>query len=125
MKGMRNEELALERERIARDVELVAALERGLSEGSYEGTQSRMADLLAARLEKSGRLVAWGGGGPMGIAPRYLKAGDHDRAMHWLEKAYEAHSANLPYVAADPLWDPMRSNPRFQALVRKLGLPQR
>jgi hypothetical protein len=41
------------------------------------------------------------------------------------EAEFEARNPNPPYVAADPLYDPMRSNPRFQALVRKLGLPQR
>jgi len=51
-KGMRDEHLALQREHIARDPELVAAFEQGLSEANYEGAIRSIADLRAARLRK-------------------------------------------------------------------------
>jgi len=121
--GMRDEQLAFEREYFARDRDLLAALEQGLTEAGFKGAMRRMADLLAARLERSGRLVAPRGGGAMGVAQRYFWAGDHDRALHWLAKAEEAHSANLPYVAFQPLWDPVRADPRFQDLLRRMNLP--
>jgi TolB-like protein/Tfp pilus assembly protein PilF len=121
--GMLDEQLAFDRERLARDAEFVAALERGFAEGGYAGAQRRVADLLAARLEKSGRLVAPGGGGVMGIAQRHLWAGDYDQAIRWLERAHDVHSANLPYVSFQPLWDPLRSDPRFQDLLRRMNLP--
>jgi hypothetical protein len=63
------------------------------------------------------------GFGPMGIAPKYLYAGDYDRAIDWLETAYEVHSANVPYISFDPRYDPLRSNPRFQDLLRRMNLP--
>jgi len=41
-----------------------------------------------------------------------------------LEKAYEQRDPNMPYLSCWPLCDPLRSDPRFQALMRRIGLPQ-
>jgi hypothetical protein len=43
--------------------------------------------------------------------------------MDWLEKAFEFHDPNLPYVGFEPIWDPLRSDPRFQDLLRRMNLP--
>jgi tetratricopeptide (TPR) repeat protein len=59
---------------------------------------------------------------PVGIAWCYLDAGDYERAIDWLEEAYEVRDPNLPYIG-DPGWDPMRSDLRFQDLVERMGLP--
>jgi tetratricopeptide (TPR) repeat protein len=117
-KGMRDEQLAHQRQRIAPDPERVAAFERGLEEGGYEGAQRGIADVLAARYGKSG----WGEFGASGIAFRYLDAGDYDLAIDWLEKAYDEHDPNLPYIGL-PAYDPLRSYPRFKDLLRRIGLP--
>jgi serine/threonine-protein kinase len=116
-KGMRNEQLADQCLRIARDPERVAAFERGLKEGGYEGAQRALADVLAARYEKGLYPL------PVGIAMRYLDAGDKDRAIAWLLKAYDIRDQNLPYIGM-PNWDSLLGDPRFQALVRRVGLPQ-
>ena len=116
IKGMREEQLADQRLRIARDPERLAAFERGLAEAGYEGAQRGIADVLAARYEKGQY------GSADGIAHRYLDAGDKDRAIDWLYKAYETHDSSLAYLG-NPLWDPLRSDPRFQALLRRIGLP--
>ena len=116
--GMREEQLADQRQRIAPDPERVAALERGLEEGGYEGAQRAIADVFAARYGKPGKWISGG----RGIALRYLDAGDYDRAIDWLEKAYEEHDPVLPYIGI-PTWAPLRSNPRFQDLLRRIGLP--
>ncbi len=124
-KGMRSEQLAQQRKRIARDPERVAAFEKGLAEGGYEGAQRCIADLLAARYEKTGgvpehkaRRVYM----PCAISLRYMDARDYDRALDWLEEAYEARDPNIVALVR-PLYDPLRSDPRFQALARKLNLP--
>jgi tetratricopeptide (TPR) repeat protein len=117
IKGMRDESLAMQRERIAKDPERVAALERGLAEAGYEGAQRRIADVLAARYEKSGRM------GAGIIALRYFDGRDYGRAIDWLEKSYDERDPNLPYIGK-PLFDPLRTDPRFQALLRRMGLPQ-
>ena len=125
-KGMRDEQLADQRERIARDPERVAAFEQGLAEGGYEGAQRRIADLLAARYEKARGVPDAGARRvfmPVWIAWRYLDAGDCERAIDWLEEAYEARDPNLPYVGS-PSWDALRADPRFRALLRRIGLPE-
>lgn len=64
-----------------------------------------------------------------GIAPPYLVAGiytalqDHDAAFEWLEKAYEQRDIQLVSLKVDPTLDGLRSDPRFTALVRRVGLP--
>jgi len=127
VKGMRDEQLAQQRQRIAKDGGRVAAFERGLAEGGYEGAQRAIADLLAARYEKAGGVPNPGASRvylPSAIALRYRDAGDYGRAIDWLEEAYEVRDPNLPYNIADPVYDPLRSDPRFQALARRMGLPQ-
>jgi hypothetical protein len=43
--------------------------------------------------------------------------------MDWLEKAFDYRDPNLPYLRL-PAYDPLRADPRFQSLARRLGLPQ-
>ena len=116
VKGMRDEQLADQRLRIANDPERIAAFERGLAEGGYEGAQRGIADVLAARYAKSQYHNA------PGVALRYLDAGDNDRAIEWLQKAYDVHDPELAYSSMPP-WDRLRDDPRYQALLRRIGLP--
>jgi serine/threonine-protein kinase len=125
-KGMRDEQLAHQRQRIADDPERVAAFERGLAEDGYEGAQRAIAELLASRFEESGGVPNAGVTQvylPKHVALRYLDAGDYARAIDWLEKAFDIRDPNLPYVAAQPVWDPLRSDPRFQDLLKRMNLP--
>ena len=55
------------------------------------------------------------------ISMIYASLGDRDQAMNWLEKAYEERFN--PGVLLRPGFDPLRSDPRFQALARRTGLP--
>jgi tetratricopeptide (TPR) repeat protein len=126
MKGMREGVLASQRERIAKDPGRVAAFEKGLSEGGYEGAQRALAELLAARYEKAGGVPSGGALRvfmPCGIAVRFLEARDYDRALDWFEKAYDVRDPELLYGIASPTVDPLRSDPRFQALARRMNLP--
>jgi len=50
-----------------------------------------------------------------------LGVGDHARAIENLEKAYEANSQLLAWVGRDAIFDPLRAQPRFMALMRKLN----
>jgi len=54
------------------------------------------------------------------IAMVYVGLGDAEQAMNWLEKAYEARFN--PHILLRPELDPLRSNPRFKALLQRLGL---
>ena len=55
------------------------------------------------------------------IAMVYASLGDKDQAMNWLEKGYEDRFN--PGVLLRPAFDPLRSDPRFQNLVHRIGLP--
>ena len=61
---------------------------------------------------------------PVDIAQLYLMAGENSRALDWLELGFEEHAAGMPYLSADPLYDPLRDDPRFQVLLRRMNLPQ-
>jgi TolB-like protein len=62
-------------------------------------------------------------GPPERLATTYLQLGQTGKAMDALEKSYAQHAPNIIYLRADPYYDPLRSEPRFQALERKMGLP--
>jgi len=98
------------------DTAAVAALQRGYESGGYQGALRAAAETLEA--ESKTRFVT-----PWQIGTLYTRAGDEERALDYLEKAYEAHDPNMPSLAVDPIFDYMRGDPRFQALLRKLGLP--
>ena len=51
----------------------------------------------------------------------YAGLGEKDQAFAWLEKAYGERTSRLGYLKVEPLWDPLRSDPRFAALVRRIG----
>ncbi len=52
-----------------------------------------------------------------------VRPGDYDRAIEWLERAFEVRDPMLPYNGFYPIWDPLRSDPRFQDLLRRMNLP--
>ena len=52
----------------------------------------------------------------------YVGLGDRDQAMIWLDKAYQARFN--PSILLRPAFDPLRSDARFQDLLRRIGLPQ-
>jgi serine/threonine-protein kinase len=51
-------------------------------------------------------------------------AGDRARALDWLETAYAERDPQMLYIGINPIFDPLRAEPRFQALVKTMGLPQ-
>jgi tetratricopeptide (TPR) repeat protein len=60
--------------------------------------------------------------GPETIAAVYFMLGDRDKGFEWLDKAYEARSAYLALLRSDRRWDSVRDDPRFVALVKKVGI---
>ena len=54
----------------------------------------------------------------------YAGLGDKDAALRLLEKSYEQHGATMPYLAVDPFWYGMHSDPRYADLLRRMGLPR-
>ena len=52
----------------------------------------------------------------------YIGLRENDRAFEWLEKSYLEHSNSLLWLGVSPLFDPLRSDPRFDNLLRRVGL---
>jgi tetratricopeptide (TPR) repeat protein len=53
----------------------------------------------------------------------YVGLGNRDKAFAWLNRAYEEHSFGLAFLKVEPRFDPLRSDARFQDLLRRMGLP--
>jgi tetratricopeptide (TPR) repeat protein len=60
---------------------------------------------------------------PYSVALVHAGLGDRDQALAWLDKAYADRSDYMPYLGLEPMLDSLRSDPRFGALVRRVGLP--
>ena len=58
---------------------------------------------------------------PFNLAIVHLGLGDRARALDYLEQAYDNNSQWMPYLRGDRIWDPLRSDPRFAALMKKLA----
>jgi tetratricopeptide (TPR) repeat protein len=58
---------------------------------------------------------------PFDLALVSLGLGDHGRAVDYLERAYAADSQWMGWLNEDSIFDPLRAEPRFMALLRKLG----
>ena len=59
---------------------------------------------------------------PHSIAVIYHGLGDKEQTFQWLEKAYEERDVRLTFLRTDPKWDSLRSDARFEDLVRRVGL---
>ena len=67
------------------------------------------------------RLHDAGAADPFQVAMVQLGLGRHERAIDWLERAYDARTSYLLYINQAPQFDPLRDNERFQELVRRIG----
>jgi serine/threonine protein kinase/Tfp pilus assembly protein PilF len=57
-----------------------------------------------------------------GLASIYSRLGDRESALAWLERAWDEHDSTLAWLKVHPRFDPLRREPRFEELMRKLGL---
>ncbi len=60
---------------------------------------------------------------PGDIAEAYVWLGDHDRAMDWLQKAFDERTFSMAYLKVHPAFDPIRQDPRFINLLLRLNFP--
>ena len=115
--GRHEEAMEMWRTSYQANPEALEALERGYQAGGYLSALKAVADL---RVERSAttHVVPWQ------IATLYTRAGLGEEALAYLELAFEEHDPNIPYISSDAIFDYMRAEPRFQALMDRLGLPQ-
>ena len=118
-KGMHEEALAEARKfySVLHDREVEDALTRGYSEGGYARAMHLGAEVLAARSART-HVPA------VRIARLYAHAGDKDEVLRWLQKACDDRETPLTHLAVAWDWDFLRSDARFQDLLRRVGLPQ-
>jgi tetratricopeptide (TPR) repeat protein len=63
---------------------------------------------------------------PMAFALAYVGLGETDEALAWLQKAYDLRAPGLLYaLTGESAYDPLRSDPRFDDLVRRIGFPEK
>jgi eukaryotic-like serine/threonine-protein kinase len=97
--------------------EFASALEQGFRSAGWKGALTKGIEARQAQ-RKTGYSSAYQ------IATLYADLGDKDQAFQWLNKAYQEREWLLVDLKTDFLLDPLRSDPRFAELVRKVGLPQ-
>lgn len=98
------------------DQEAVEVLAKGEAEGGYHKALEELAELLIDRSDST--FVT-----PWQIATIYTRAGQKDKALVWLEKAFAYHDTNMPYIGVDPIFDILKDDPRFSNLLKKMNLP--
>jgi hypothetical protein len=99
------------------DAESAATMEQGFRSAGWKGAVAKAIEYRKTQ-RKSGYYSAFI------IATFYADLGDKDQAFHWLNIAYQEHDWLLISLKTNFRLDPIRSDPRFAELVRKVGLPQ-
>jgi TolB-like protein/Tfp pilus assembly protein PilF len=100
---------------VRHDSEALNALSKGEKEGGYAMALQCVAELFIER-SKSRYITPWQ------IATLYTRAGKKELALEWLEKAFDEHDPNMPYLSVDPIFDYMRSDQSFLDLMRRMNL---
>jgi len=99
------------------DAEFAAALDRGFRSSGWKGALTQAIKTVQARRKATYF-------SPYIIARLYADLGDKERAFQWLDTAYRERDFLLLGLATQFQFDPLRSDPRFAELLRKIGLPQ-
>jgi len=60
---------------------------------------------------------------PWSFCRQHMALGDHDKALHFLDRSFEERSTLALFAPIDPLLEPLRADPRFAAIVGRLRLP--
>jgi hypothetical protein len=100
-----------------KDMEFASALEQGLHAGGWKEALTKGIDVRLAQ-RKAGYTSAYD------IAVLYAGLGEKNEVFRWLTAAYEERDYQMESLRTDFRLDPVRSDPRFAELVRKVGLPQ-
>jgi len=97
--------------------DLAATIGEDFRTSGYPGV---MKSWLAGLMEVSKR----GYVSPYNIAQIHAQLGDKNQTLASLEQAYNQRDSNLTYVKVEPAFDEVRSEPQFQQLVQRLGIPR-
>ena len=114
----RQKEAVEEREKVlslSGSPELAASIAEDFSKYGYKGVQQSWLDGLT-EISKHGYVS------PFSIAEGYMRLGQKEKSFEWLERAYEEHDSGLVSIAVEPMFDPVRAEPRFKDIVRRMKL---
>jgi len=120
-KGLHSEAIAACEEAVARSGRTPIAM-GALGYANALAGQREAARQVAVALEDAAAQQYVGGSS---IAMVYAGLGDQDRAFAWLERAYEERDVQLVHLADYAFFDPLRADPRFAALLGRMGLEKR
>jgi tetratricopeptide (TPR) repeat protein len=115
-------------ERIGRCDEAIAELERvGAAGGIYILMELASAHAVAGRPKEARRILAEQLTkrefiDPGLVAMVHADLQDRDEAFRWLEKSYQERSPEVVFLKVEPKFDPLRSDPRFTSLLRRVKL---
>ena len=114
LQGRYEEALEEERSLYPPDSGYLKAVEQGFEDGGPRGADRAAGDYLASRSSPS----------PILVARTYAAAGEVDLAFEWLDRAYAVREPQLLHVVAYPQFDAIRSDPRYEELLRRIGIFQ-
>jgi serine/threonine-protein kinase len=111
-----------EAERVLREAEAMpgagsyttATLGYALARGGHRGEAERILDSVESASRR-------GYVSPVALATLHIGLGDHERALDEAERALEERRGWLAYLRVNPLMDPLRGEPRFDALIRRMA----
>ncbi len=99
--------------------EITDAMDTGFRSGGLQAAMRKAIEVALARRKSSTNFVS-----SFQIASFYAELGDKDRAFDWLNTAYQERDNYLEALRTTYWMDSLRSDPRYSALVRKIGFPQ-
>ena len=97
------------------DPQMLTRLKKVYAESGEEGVLRDKLNYLLGQMKKGDERTFW-------IATTYAQLGDNDKAFEWLNKAIDDRGVIFTYFVADFRWDKMRSDPRYTAVLRRVGL---
>jgi adenylate cyclase len=81
--------------------------------GRHQAAEAALKELIASHANDSA----------FQIAEVYAYRGEVDKALDWLERAYQQHDAGLTFLKVDPMFNNLRQNPRYIQLLEEMQLP--
>ena len=114
----KQKEAVAEREKalsLSGGAELAASIEEDFNKSGYKGVLQSWLDGLT-ELSKHSYVSSYS------IAESYMRMGEKQKAFEWLEKAYEEHDSSLVSLAVEPMFESLRTDPRFKEIIRRMKL---
>ena len=100
---------------ITKETDIAAQVKRAYQSAGFDRAQRRYSELMAPALVKRHAF-------PYSIAAEYALLGDNNRALDYLERAYQEHSTLMTHLKVDSSLDNLRAEPRFKRLLEQMKL---